>query len=119
MITSGVPGMPGHMTDCIFCKLAKKEIPVEPIIETDYAFVIRDRAPVAKEHVLVIPKEHFADINTAPASLTEMVLDLAVIYAREHLPSGFRIVINTGEDGGQTVKHFHAHVIGGEKLKDL
>lgn len=107
------------MTDCIFCKLATKEIPNEPIIETDYAFVIRDRAPVAKGHVLVIPKEHFTDITTTPAPITEMVLGLAVVYGRQNMGSGFRIVINTGEDAGQTVKHFHAHVLGGEKLKDL
>src|SRR5579864_804717 len=106
------------MTDCIFCRIVKKEFPTEPLIETDYAIVLKDRAPVAKEHLLIIPKEHFADINAAPAPITEMVLGLAVVVGRQ-MPSGFRIVINTGDDAGQTVKHFHMHVIGGEKLKDL
>lgn len=107
------------MSDCIFCKLANKEIPVEPIIETDFVIVIRDRAPVAKNHVLIIPKAHVQDITQAPIDVVSHVAYIAGVYAREHLPGGSRIVINTGDDGGQTVKHFHAHVLGGEKLKDL
>lgn len=107
------------MTDCIFCKLANKEIPVEPIIETDFVIVIKDRQPVAKEHVLVIPKLHTPNIMQAPVDVVTHVAYIAGVYAREHLPDGSRIVINTGAHGGQTIEHFHAHVIGGEKLKDL
>jgi histidine triad (HIT) family protein len=107
------------MSDCIFCKLVKRDIPVEPLIETDYGIVIRDRAPVAKEHLLVIPKTHVDDITHADADFIATILQLATVIAGVHLPNGFRIVINTGIDAGQTVKHFHAHVLGGEKLKDL
>jgi histidine triad (HIT) family protein len=81
--------------------------------------VLKDRAPVAKEHVLVIPKNHTEDITKTPVDVIAHVAHAAAVYAREPMPNGSRIIINTGTDGGQTVRHFHAHVIGGEKLKDL
>jgi len=104
-------------TDCIFCKIAKRQVPAVVLAENDHSFIVKDRAPVASQHVLVIAKEHSSDITKAAES--ESVLDLAVKYGESNMPDGFRIVVNTGDDAGQTVKHFHMHVLGGEKLKDL
>lgn len=110
------------MKDCIFCKLVglvPGYIPIQALVETDHLMIIPDRSPVAKDHVLVIPKEHVSNITESSIDQMSLLVGTAAIYGKEHMPNGFRIVINTGDDAGQTVKHFHVHVIGGEKLKDL
>jgi histidine triad (HIT) family protein len=108
---------------CLFCDdgFWRKIVIVEDG-ENEHAFIIRDRAPVAKEHLLVISKHHFDDIAQAWDMTSDSfrgILGLAQKYAKKHLPNGFRMVINTGADAGQTIKHFHIHLLGGEKLKDL
>lgn len=117
-----------EQADCIFCRIANKRLDgVTFVAESDRAVIIKDRAPVAATHLLVISKVHVPDITDQGAIETNdeqqepvsAVLHLARSYAKRKLPNGFRIVINTGGDAGQTVKHFHAHVLGGEKLKDL
>lgn len=109
--------------DCIFCRIASGVIPAAKIIEADRAFVIQDIAPLAKHHYLVIPKIHVQSLNqlsldSANHSLMDVMFSLAVETAKkfEFSDNGFRTVINTGGDAGQTVHHLHLHVLGGEKL---
>jgi histidine triad (HIT) family protein len=115
---------------CVFCKIIAKEIPSDFLHEDDATIVIRDKSPICKVHVLVIAKKHVESIfhavpdpNTninmqiAEASVAvARCMETAIAYSKKHLPNGVRLVINTGEDGGQTVKHFHIHLLGGEKL---
>lgn len=106
------------MNDCIFCRIIAGEIPSERVYEDDKMIVIRDVAPAAPVHVLMIPKAHTENIITAELELLlymfgkvkELVEKLGVNE------KGFRIVANTGDDGGQTVKHLHIHLLGGKAL---
>jgi histidine triad (HIT) family protein len=100
-------------------------IPVAKIFEDDLCICIEDIQPQAKKHLLVIPKEHVASLDEAfhqssnsGHALLGGLFDRIVTIARQQelLPSGFRTVINTGKDGGQTVFHLHIHVLGGESL---
>lgn len=113
------------MSDCIFCKIVKGVIPAPRIFEDEGFICIRDIQPQAKTHLLVIPKEHVASLDTAfpesGASKTELVgklLEAGTKVARQNglLPGGFRAVVNTGKDGGQTVFHLHLHILGGDAL---
>ncbi len=104
--------------DCIFCKIIKGEIPSARVYEDDKMIVINDVAPAAPVHVLLLPKEHTRDITTADAELVAYMLGKVKMIAEKTgiAEKGFRIVINTGDDGGQTVKHLHIHLIGGKVL---
>ena len=106
------------MNDCIFCRIIAGEIPSERVYEDDKMIVIRDVAPAAPVHVLIIPKAHTENIITAePELLLYMfgkVKELAEKLGVNE--KGFRIVANTGDDGGQTVKHLHIHLLGGKAL---
>jgi histidine triad (HIT) family protein len=108
------------MSDCLFCKIATGEIPVDVVLETASAIAFRDIDPQAPTHVLVIPREHFANAQSlalANPELAGQVLALATKVAMtEGLENGYRIVTNTGADGGQSVDHMHLHVLGGRKL---
>ncbi|WP_028497406.1 histidine triad nucleotide-binding protein [Microbacterium sp. 11MF] len=101
----------------VFTRILRGEIPSEIVAETDNAFAIRDIAPQAPVHLLVIPKtEDYRDVVELaagdPALLAEVV-GLANSVAAEHAGGDFRLVFNTGPDAGQTVFHVHAHVLGG------
>src|SRR5579872_4072646 len=107
--------------DCVFCKIVAGEIQASRVLDHPLAIVIADRAPVASKHLLVIPKWHWDDVVDAGLSESSEelagILRVATTVGRlECKDGGFRIVINTGEHAGQTVKHFHVHVIGGEPL---
>lgn len=108
------------MSDCLFCRIVDGEIPATVVHETDHVLAFRDIAPQAPTHVVVIPKAHHADIAALAAAdpgLTAEVMAAAAEVARtEGLDQGFRVVLNTGADGGQTVFHVHAHVLGGRGL---
>lgn len=110
--------------DCIFCKIAAHDIPAKVVLETDQIIVIHDITPKAKVHVLVIPKQHlvtFADL-TAENKAIMGELAMAVKQAVGQLgiaTSGYKVVINNGQDGGQAVPHLHMHVLGGEKVKGV
>ncbi|MFN8169952.1 MAG: histidine triad nucleotide-binding protein [Candidatus Nanopelagicales bacterium] len=108
------------MSDCLFCRIVAGEIPATVVHETDAVLAFRDIAPQAPTHVVVIPKEHHADVAelaAADPALTAQVMAAAADVARqEGLDQGFRVVLNTGADGGQTVFHVHAHVLGGRGL---
>jgi histidine triad (HIT) family protein len=104
--------------ECIFCKIATKEIPVTVLYEDEHMMVFPDMNPVAPVHVLVIPKKHIANLlELAPedASLVGHILFTISKLASQLgiAEDGFRLVVNTKNNGGQTVHHLHWHVIGG------
>lgn len=107
------------MSDCIFCKIASGEIPAALVARTDRLVAFRDVGPQAPVHVLVIPTEHLASLEEVKDGqlLGEMLL-LARQIAREEkiAADGYRIVLNTNRNGGQTVFHLHLHLLGGRRL---
>ena len=108
--------------DCLFCKIANKEIQGDIVFENDSVIAFRDITPRAPVHVLIIPKTHISsaleiDSNSA-AVVSEIFIAAAQIAKNEGVAErGYRIVTNIGEDGGQTVKHLHYHLIGGRQLE--
>ncbi len=104
--------------DCLFCKIISGEIPTEFVFEDDVCVAFNDISPQAPTHVLVIPREHFASLDKAGENhretLGQLLLTAAEI-AREKgfAENGYRAVINTNGDGGQTVFHLHLHLLGG------
>lgn len=106
------------MENCIFCRIINGEIPSERIYEDEKMIVISDVAPAAPIHVLMIPKNHTNDITTVEKTLLQHMLSkVQEIACKLNVnEKGFRIVINTGDDGGQTVKHLHIHLLGGKTL---
>lgn len=101
---------------CIFCKIVEGQIPSKKVYEDDHVLAIEDVAPCAPVHILVMPKKHLATI----LEVNDPVLSHKLISACQHVAqtlkidqSGFRIVTNTGSDGGQTVSHLHIHLVGG------
>lgn len=107
--------------DCIFCKLASGEIPADKVYEDDRALAFHDLHPQAPVHVLLIPKEHLDSLNDAAhgdEALLGHLLWLVPKIANQLgiAESGFRTVINTGADGGQTVSHLHLHLLGGRPM---
>lgn len=106
------------MDSCIFCKIAKKEIPTEPVYEDEYTIAFNDLNPQAPVHVLVIPKEHYASLNELDNKEVMSALFSAVKNVVKKLGiSEYRTVINTGESAGQTVFHLHIHILAGRPLK--
>ena len=103
--------------DCIFCKIAKGEITAAKVYEDDEVFAFKDINPKAPVHFLIIPKKHLASLahaDAGDAALLGKMLALAPRLAREQgAENGFRVVINTGRDGGQEVAHLHMHILGG------
>src|SRR5580704_1800900 len=103
--------------DCLFCKIVAGGIPVKKIHEDDVSLSFADINPQAPTHVLIIPKEHIAsqaDAGQEHTALLGHLLSVAAEVARKAgLGGGYRVVINTGEDGGQTVAHLHLHLLGG------
>ena len=104
------------MSDCIFCKIAEHQIPVKAIHEDAHSIAFADMNPQAPTHLLIIPKQHFTNVMDAPAEVLGHLLHEAAAIAKRELPGGFRIVLNTGHDGGQTVEHLHLHVLGGRPM---
>ncbi len=104
---------------CLFCKIVSRDIPATIVAEDAHCLAFRDINPAAPTHVLVIPKEHVESLNqmTDPA-LAGKVLAFARDVARAEgiAEGGYRVVLNTNADGGQTVFHLHAHVLGGRAM---
>ncbi len=111
------------MENCLFCKIVRGEIPSTKVYEDDKVYAFRDINPQAPVHVLVIPKEHMANIlecadldNGVMIALTKAI---AVIARAEGIAeSGFRVITNCGRDGAQSVGHFHLHLLGGKQLSE-
>jgi histidine triad (HIT) family protein len=106
--------------DCLFCKIIRGEIPSSKVTESDTAVAFRDVNPQAPTHVLVVPRVHVTSLAVAtdPAMLADLMLMAASVARLEGIEeSGYRVVANTGPDGGQTVDHLHLHVLGGRHMK--
>lgn len=110
------------MQDCIFCKIANGEIPATKLYEDDDMVIIKDLNPQAPVHLLLIPKEHYANIiemtDAQAQTLARCVKKLSAITDKLGLENGFRLVSNKGEDGCQSVGHLHVHILGGKKLDE-
>lgn len=108
--------------DCLFCKIIDGEIPSTKVYEDEYVYAFRDIAPQAPVHVLVVPKEHICCADAIDESNSVWVARcfeaVAKIAKAEGLSNGYRVINNCGEDGGQTVKHLHFHILGGLKFSD-
>lgn len=108
-----------HDPNCIFCKIAGGQIPSRKVHEDDELVVFHDIAPWAPVHVLIVPKEHIAtmyDTNEAHTAMLGRMTAMAPRLMRQlGVDNGFRIVVNTGRDGGQEVGHVHMHVMGGPR----
>jgi|ERR1700733_3036349 histidine triad (HIT) family protein len=107
-------------SDCLFCKIASDVIPVTRLYENDHVLAFPDINPQAPVHLLIIPKQHFASLaHTSPTEaelLSELFQAANKVAQQQHLDNGFRLVINTGPDGGQTVDHLHLHLLGGRQM---
>lgn len=104
------------MSDCIFCKIANGEIPTDFIYADDDVVAFRDVAPQAPTHLLIIPRRHVASAaDVKDGSLWQILLTRAVKIAHDLglERDGYRMVINTGEGAGQSVKHLHVHLLSG------
>ncbi len=110
------------MENCIFCKIAAGEIPAKVIYEDDKIISFYDLNPQASVHVLVIPKTHLENLNgineTNLPYIAHIMQCIPVIASKLNLNNGYRVVFNTGSDACQSVFHLHAHILGGNKLKD-
>lgn len=108
------------MNECLFCKIISGEIPSSKVYEDDEILAFKDINPMAPIHILVIPKKHIGgadELNDENAVISGKILSVTSKLAKElGLENGFRIVTNVGEDGGQTVRHLHFHLLGGKKL---
>lgn len=107
------------MTDCLFCRIARKEIPAQIVAETDDCLAFRDISPQAPTHVLVIPKAHYDSLSDVRDPLVVgrvALLAAEVARALGVAEAGYRVVMNAGDDGGQTVHHLHAHLLGGRSM---
>lgn len=108
--------------DCIFCKIIAGEIPSNKIYEDEDIYAFRDIAPQAPVHVIVIPKKHICCANGINSEnsgyITKIFEKIPEIAKSEGLENGYRIVNNCGDDGCQSVKHLHFHILGGKKLAE-
>jgi histidine triad (HIT) family protein len=104
------------MTETIFSKIIRREIPADIVYEDDLVVAFRDVDPQSPVHILVIPKQPIPSLAEATAAdaalLGHLLLTVKIVAAQERLERGYRVVINTGEDGGQTVFHLHLHLLG-------
>ncbi|MCM1546718.1 MAG: histidine triad nucleotide-binding protein [Clostridiales bacterium] len=109
--------------NCVFCRIIKGEIPSAKVYEDDKICVFKDLEPKAKVHLLAVPKTHFKLLSDAEEGDAEilkyMLKKIPQIAADNGCGGGYRLVINQGDDAGQTVFHLHIHILGGEKLSDF
>jgi histidine triad (HIT) family protein len=109
------------MIDCVFCKIIAREIPAHIIVENDHIIVIKDIAPKATIHYLIIPKKHVKDLS----SLHDSTLGAELLVMAQHLASlnsstqDFRLVVNNGYTAGQRVFHLHVHFLAGSLLPEF
>ena len=105
---------------CLFCRIVEGEIPSTPIFEDELSYAFADISPKAPVHVLIVPREHISSVADADESKSALLGHLlwaaAEIARNKGLGNGYRVVVNTGPDGGQTVDHLHLHLLGGRDL---
>jgi histidine triad (HIT) family protein len=108
--------------DCLFCKIAAGAIPSDTVYADDKIFAFRDINPQAPVHVLVIPRAHVASIDEVDDGVQEdvsyLLTKIPTIAKAAGLTNGYRVITNCGEDGCQSVKHLHFHILGGKKLSE-
>ena len=106
--------------DCLFCKIIRGEIPSAKVYEDDKMLVFKDIEPKAKVHLLAVPKDHFkllSEMDEKRAELVKYMLEkIPQIDSENGCEKGYRLVVNQGEDAGQTVFHLHIHILGGQTL---
>jgi len=110
-----------NMSETIFSKIIRREIPADIVYEDDLALAFRDINAQAPTHILVIPKKLIPRVSDASPGdqslLGHLLLVVQKVAQQEGLANGYRVVINNGDDGGQTVDHLHLHILGGRKLQ--
>ena len=106
--------------DCLFCKIIAGEIPSKKVYEDEQVYAFYDIAPQSPVHFLVVPKEHISGpsaINSQNEAVVGHIYSVIAMLSKElGYENGYRVIANCGEDGGQTVKHLHFHVLAGKKL---
>ncbi len=110
-----------NQENCLFCKIAAGVIPSEPVYEDEVCVAFNDISPQAPTHILVIPREHIASLDKAESNhretLGHLLLTAADIARKQGFAEdGYRVVLNTNSDGGQTVFHIHVHLLGGRQF---
>jgi histidine triad (HIT) family protein len=109
------------MEDCLFCNIINKKIPSKIVYENDYVIAFEDIHKVAPIHVLIVPKKHIRDMNEIDESNSKYIeqVYLSIKHIAKLLDihdSGYRVICNTGDDGGQVIYHIHFHLLGGKHL---
>lgn len=108
--------------DCLFCKIINGDIPSTKVYEDEKCYAFRDINPQAPVHVLVVPKAHIASVDDLCEKCAEVVAHIFAVIPNiaksEGLTNGYRVISNVGEDGCQSVKHLHFHIVGGRKLSE-
>ena len=108
--------------DCLFCKIIAGDIPSAKVYENDYVYAFRDIQPQAPVHVLIVPKEHISSIDEVTPANSDIVRHVAEaipeVAKALGLENGYRVITNVGEDGCQSVRHLHFHLLGGAKLPE-
>ena len=108
--------------NCLFCAIINGDIPSNKVYEDEFCYAFLDIAPQAPVHCLVVPKSHIAsadEINTENAYVVAKIFEAIPAIAKKlRLDGGYRIISNVGEDGCQSVKHLHFHILGGKKLSE-
>lgn len=107
--------------DCLFCKIAAKQIPAKMVYEDPEIFAFEDIGPQAPTHLLICPRKHLASLEDAAEGDETMLGRLQTVAAKlareRNLAGGYRTVINTGPDAGQSVAHLHVHLLGGRSMR--
>ena len=109
----------GLAMDCIFCKIISGVIPSKPVYQDERTFAFADISPQAPTHLLIVPREHIKSLDEANGKqeLVGQLMSVASDLAKKNgLAKGYRVVVNTGEYGGQTVDHLHVHLLGGRAM---
>ena len=110
--------------ECIFCRIAKGEIPAEKIMETESLVAFKDINPVAPVHVLIVPREHITTLNQLKSDKSQLAAEM-LMAAKDVAKksgvseSGYRTIVNTNGEAGQEIFHLHMHVIGGRPLEKM
>ena len=108
--------------DCLFCKIIAGKIPSAKVYENDYVYAFRDIQPQAPVDVLIVPKEHISSIDEVTPANSDIVRHVAEaipeVAKALGLENGYRVITNVGEDGCQSVRHLHFHLLGGAKLPE-
>jgi histidine triad (HIT) family protein len=111
---------PSLSSDCIFCKIASGVIPVTRVYETDELVCFPDVNPQAPTHLLLIPKKHISSLahttSAYDALLGHLLAAAREVASQKDLAAGYRVVVNTGPDGGQSVDHLHLHILAGRHM---